>query len=51
MFITYLGVYKSTVMFFGFTNSLATFQTIMDNILKDLIDTGDITVSQTSFGP
>jgi len=42
MFTIHLGVYKSTVMFFGFTNSLATFQTMMDNILRDLIDTGDV---------
>ena len=29
-------------MFFGLTNSLAIFQTIMNDILRDLIDTGDI---------
>jgi len=29
-------------MFFGLTNLLATFQAIMNNILRDLIDTGDI---------
>ena len=42
MFTIHLGVYKSTVMFFGFTNSLATFQTMINNILQDLIDTGDV---------
>jgi len=40
--MTYLGVYEPTVMFFGLTNSLATFQAIINNILQDLIDTGDI---------
>jgi len=29
-------------MFFGLTNSLVTFQAIMNDILRDLIDTGDI---------
>jgi len=37
-------VYKSTVMFFGLTNSPVIFQAIINNILKDLIDTGDIAV-------
>ena len=40
----YFGVYKSTVMFFGLTNSPVIFQAIINNILKDLIDTGDIAV-------
>ena len=44
MFIIYLGVYKSIVMFFGLTNSLVTFQAIINNILRDLIDTGDMVV-------
>ena len=44
MFTTYLGVYEPTVMFFGLTNSPAIFQVIMNNILRDLIDTGDIVV-------
>ena len=42
VFTIHLGVYKSTIMFFGLTNLLATFQAIMNNILRDLIDTGDI---------
>jgi len=29
-------------MFFGLANSLATFQTMINNILQDLIDTGDV---------
>ena len=31
-------------MFFGLTNSPVTFQAIMNNILRDLIDTGDVVV-------
>jgi len=40
----HFGVYKSTVIFFGLTNSPVIFQAIINNILKDLIDTGDIAV-------
>ena len=40
----HFGAYKSTVMFFGLTNSPVIFQAIINNILKDLIDTGDIAV-------
>jgi len=29
-------------MFFGLTNLPATFQAIINNILRDLIDTGDV---------
>jgi len=29
-------------MFFGLTNSLAIFQTIINNILKDLINAGEV---------
>ena len=31
-------------MFFGLTNSPATFQTMMNDILRDLIDEGHVTV-------
>ena len=41
-FTIYLGVYKPTVMFFGLTNLPATFQAMMNDILRDLIDTRDI---------
>jgi len=37
-------VYKPTVMFFGLTNSPVTFQAIMNDILRDLIDIGNIAV-------
>jgi len=40
----YLGVYEPTVMFFGLTNSLATFQAMMNDILRDLINTGEVVV-------
>jgi len=43
-FITHLGVYEPVVMYFGLTNSLATFQAMMNNILKDLIDKKEVTV-------
>jgi len=38
----YLGVYEPTVMFFGLTNLPATFQAMMNNILRDLINTGEV---------
>jgi len=38
----HLGVYEPTVMFFGLTNSPATFQAMINDILRDLIDTGDV---------
>jgi len=41
-FMTHLGVYELTVMFFGLTNSPATFQAMMNNILRDLINTGEV---------
>ena len=41
-FIMHLGVYEPTVIFFSLTNSLAIFQAIMNNILKDLIGIGDV---------
>ena len=43
-FATHLGIYKPTVMFFSLTNSPVTFQTMINDILRDLIDTGDIAV-------
>ena len=42
MFTTHLGVYEPTVMFFGLTNSPATFQVIINDILRDLINTGEV---------
>ena len=37
-FITYVGIFEPTVMFFGVTNSPATFQAMMNEILRDLIN-------------
>ena len=42
VFTTYLGVYELIVMFFGLMNLPVTFQTIMNNILRDLINTGEV---------
>ena len=36
--------FKLTVVFFGLTNSPATFQTIMNELLRDLINTGRVVV-------
>ena len=40
-FTTHIRVYKFTVMYFGLTNSPATFQTIMNDLFWDLINQGD----------
>ena len=38
------GLFELTVMFFGLTNSLATFQVMMNKLLRDLINTGKVAV-------
>ena len=38
----YIGSFELTVMFFGMTNSPATFQAIMNEILRDLINKGKV---------
>ena len=43
-FCTNRGQFKPLVMFFGLTNSPATFQTIMDDIFEDLISEGIVVV-------
>src|SRR5216683_3947536 len=43
-FITNEGLYELTVMFFGLTNSPATFQTMMNTIFRNLIDAGSVTI-------
>jgi len=40
--MTLKELFEHTVMFFGLTNSLAIFQTIMNEILQDLINTGEV---------
>ena len=42
MFTTPEGLFEPTVMFFGLTNSPATFQTIRNELLRDLINTGKV---------
>ena len=42
VFIIHLGVYEPTVMFFGLTNLPATFQAMINNILRDLINIGEV---------
>jgi len=37
----HIGAYKPTVMYFGLTNSPATFQTMMNDLFRDLINQGD----------
>ena len=42
VFTTPEGSIEPTVMFFGLTNSPATFQAIMNELLRDLINTGKV---------
>jgi len=39
-----VGSFEPTVMFFGMTNSPATFQVMMNEILRDLINKGKVAV-------
>ena len=38
----HIGSFKPTVMFFGMTNSPATFQAMINEILRDLINKGKV---------
>ena len=38
----HIGAYEPTVMYFGLMNSLATFQTMMNDLFRDLINQGDM---------
>jgi len=38
------GLFESTVMFFGLTNSPAMFQAMMNELLRDLVNTGKVAV-------
>jgi len=42
VFTIHIDSFEPTVMFFGITNSPATFQAIMNEILRDLINKGKI---------
>jgi len=37
----HIGAYEPIVMYFGLTNSPATFQTMMNDLFRDLINQGD----------
>jgi len=37
----HIGAYKPTVIYFGLTNSPATFQTMINNLFRDLINQRD----------
>jgi len=41
----HIGSFEPTVMFFRMTNSPATFQAMMNKILRDLINKGKVVVS------
>ena len=41
-FTTHVGLYKPVVMFFGIMNSPATFQGMMNKILRDMINEGKV---------
>ena len=43
-FTMHIGSFELMVMFFGMTNSPATFQAMMNEILRDLINKGKVTV-------
>ena len=43
-FVTNRGLFEPTVMFFGMTNSPATFQNMMNDIFADLIAEGKVTI-------
>jgi len=42
VFTMHIGAYKPTVIYFGLTNSPATFQTMINDLFRDLINQGDI---------
>ena len=44
MFFTPEGVFEPTVVFFGLTNSLATFQVMINNLLRDMIEKEEVAV-------
>jgi len=42
VFMTHVGSFELTVMFFGITNSPATFQAMINEILRDMINEGKV---------
>jgi len=43
------GIFELMVMFFGLTNLLATFQTMMNDLLRDMIKAEDIITKNNLF--
>jgi len=43
-FTTHIGAYEPTVMYFGLTNSSATFQIIMNNLFHNMINQGNTVI-------
>ena len=41
-FTMHLGLFEPTVMYFGLTNLLATFQAMMNNLFRDMINKEDV---------
>ena len=41
-FTTHIGSYELTVMYFGLTNSSATFQTMMNDLFRDMVNQGNM---------
>ena len=41
-FTTLMELFEPTIMFFSLTNSLATFQAMINNLLRDLINKGNV---------
>ena len=41
-FTMHIGAYEPIVMYFGLTNSPATFQTMINDLFRDLINQGDM---------
>jgi len=41
-FTTHVGSFKPVVIFFGITNSSTTFQVMMNEILRDMINEGKV---------
>ena len=42
MFTTHLGLFEPTVMYFRLTNLPATFQAMMNDLFRDMINKGDV---------
>jgi len=43
------GSFEPTIMFFGLTNSLTMLQTIINKILQDLVNTGEVAYFINNF--